>query len=164
MGLLGSYRKPVFYSFHYGNDVMRVQLIRNIGALDGNNPVNKNEWEKIKRSGDSAVKKWIDDNMRYKQCVIVLVGEMTHDRKWVRYEIEKAWNEKKPLIGVHIHNIRCARSGLCKKGLNPFETFKLKNGRLLSEYIPCYNPNPANAYKDISENIGSWVRSAPRRS
>ncbi len=30
---------PVFYSFHFDNDVMRVQQIRNIGAIEDNKPV-----------------------------------------------------------------------------------------------------------------------------
>ena len=36
---------PVFYSFHFGNDVMRVQQIRNIGSIEGNAPTTPNEWE-----------------------------------------------------------------------------------------------------------------------
>ena len=70
-------RKQIFYSFHFDNDVMRVQQIRNIGVIEGNAPVSANDWESIKKKGDSAVEKWIDDNMKYKSCVVVLVGEET---------------------------------------------------------------------------------------
>ena len=45
--------RQVFYSFHFNNDVMRVQQIRNIGIIEGNTPVSANEWEEIKR-GSSA--------------------------------------------------------------------------------------------------------------
>ena len=41
-------RIPVFYSFHYTRDVMRVQQIRNIGVLDDNKPVSPNQWEQVK--------------------------------------------------------------------------------------------------------------------
>jgi hypothetical protein len=157
-------RQPVFYSFHFSNDVMRVQLIRNIGALDGNNPVNPNEWEKIKRQGDDSVKRWIDDNMKYKRCVIVLVGQETASRKWVQYEIKKAWNDRKPIFGIYIHNLKCARSGICQKGRNPFDQFTLQDGRSLSSIVPCYDPNPMLAYKDISQNIEHWIGTAARRS
>jgi len=34
---------PVFYSFHFNNDVMRVQQIRNIGAIEGNPPTDPNQ-------------------------------------------------------------------------------------------------------------------------
>lgn len=153
-------KRPVFYSFHFGNDVMRVQQIRNIGALDGNSPVNANEWEKIKRSGDSAVKNWIDQNMRYKQCVVVLVGEETAERKWVKYEIEKAWNDGKPIFGIHIHNVRCARNGVCRKGGNPFDNLYFNDGRALSSVVRCYDPSPNSAYAEISSNINSWIDAA----
>lgn len=53
---------PVFYSFHFDNDVMRVQQIRNIGSIEGNSPTTPNEWERLKRSGKNAVQNWIDQN------------------------------------------------------------------------------------------------------
>jgi len=36
-------KRQIFYSFHYANDVMRVQQIRNIGMLEDNSPVSPNE-------------------------------------------------------------------------------------------------------------------------
>lgn len=156
-------RKPIFYSFHFSRDVMRVQLIRNIGSIVGNPPVSPNAWETIKRSGDDAVKKWIDDNMKYKQCVVVLIGEETSERKWVDYEIRKAWNEKKPMIGIYIHNIKCARTGISRKGENPFSKIKLNNGKYVSDYIKCHDPSAYAAYRDISDNIDSWINNAYRR-
>ena len=152
-------KRQVFYSFHYDNDVFRVQQIRNIGALDGNAPVSPNEWEQIKRTGDKAIEKWIDDNMKYKSCVIVLIGEETASRPWVQYEIQKAWRDKKGLLGVYIHNIRDPRFGVCKKGPNPFAKFTL-NGRDFDEIVPCYDPNPWDAYNDIRNNIDSWIEKA----
>ena len=74
-------KRQVFYSFHFDNDVMRVWQIRKMGAIEGNELVAPNNWEQIKRSGEYAVKKWIDDNMRYKSCVVVLVGSETANRE-----------------------------------------------------------------------------------
>ena len=62
-------KRQVFYSFHYKNDVMRVSQIRNIGALEDNKPVSDNDWEEVKRKGDDNVKKWINDNMKYRSCL-----------------------------------------------------------------------------------------------
>ena len=45
---------------------MRVQQIRNIGVIEGNEPVSPNKWEEIKRKGDAAIEDWIDENMKYK--------------------------------------------------------------------------------------------------
>ncbi len=153
-------RIPVFYSFHFDNDVMRVQQVRNIGSIEGNSPTTPNEWERLKRTGKSAIENWIDQNMKYKRCVIVLIGTQTADRPWVKYEIEKAWNDRKALLGIYIHNVRCPRTGISRKGRNPFDEFQFNNGRKLSSAVPCYNPNPANAYHDITNNITDWINHA----
>jgi len=153
-------KKPVFLSFHYENDVMRVQQIRNIGALEGNEPVSVNDWETVKKGGDASIKRWIDDNFKYKQCVIVLVGEDTSNRPWVRYEIEKAWNDGKPLLGIFIHNVKCPRNGTSRKGTNPFDTFNFDDGSKLSSKVSCYDPASHDAYNDIARNMESWVNTA----
>ncbi|HMM74860.1 MAG TPA: TIR domain-containing protein [Gammaproteobacteria bacterium] len=152
-------RKPVFYSFHYANDALRVQMVRNIGALEGNAPVSPNAWEEVKRKGPTAIQKWIDDSMNYRRCVIVLVGEQTAGRHWVEYEIKKAWNDKRGLFGIYIHNLACMLTGKCRQGANPFERFKVPDGRLLSQFVPCYDPGQ-DAYKGISSNIEQWVDAA----
>lgn len=95
-------REPVFYSFHYDNDVFRVQQIRNMGVVDGNEPVSPNEWEQVKRTGDAAVERWIDENLKYKRCVIVLIGSETANRWWVQHEIKRAWELNKGLFGIYI--------------------------------------------------------------
>jgi hypothetical protein len=151
---------PVFYSFHFDNDVMRVQLIRNIGSIEGNAPTSPNEWETLKRSGDKAVENWIDQNMKYKRCVIVLIGSETANRPWVEHEITKAWNDGKALLGIYIHNIKCPRNGTSRKGKNPFDKLKLKDGRKLSNFVPCYDPSSTSAYTDIAANISQWINDA----
>lgn len=149
----------VFFSFHFDNDVMRVQQIRNIGAIQGNTPVSPQKWEEAKRS-NGGIEKWINDNMKDKSCVIVLIGSETSKRPWVKYEIEKAWNEGKGLIGIYIHNIKCARNGTCIKGNNPFDEFELTDGRKLSSLVKCYDPNPLYAYQDIADSIDTWTKDA----
>lgn len=68
-------KRQIFYSFKYAEDVTRVQRIRNIGALDDNKPVAAQAWETVKKGGDAAIKRWIRDQMNYRSCVIVLIGE-----------------------------------------------------------------------------------------
>ena len=153
-------KKQIFYSFHFNNDVMRVQQIRNIGVIEGNTPASTNDWESIKKKGDSAVEKWIDDNMKYRSCVVVLVGEETANRKWVKHEIKKAWKDGKGLLGIYIHNIKCPRNGTCNKGTNPFEQFAFDDGAKLSSKVKCYNPNSSDAYNDIADNIADWIDAA----
>lgn len=153
-------KRQIFYSFHYDNDVFRVQQIRNIGSLEDNKPVSTNEWEQVKRGGDEAIQRWIDDNMRNKSCLIVLIGTETSNRKWVRYEIEKAWNDGRGVLGIFIHNLKCPKGGTCRQGTNPFEQFTLKDGRKLSNVVSCYNPTSHDAYNYIKNNLEYWIEDA----
>ncbi len=152
-------KRQVFYSFYFDDDVMRVQQIRNMGVVDGDEPVSPNEWEQLRRK-DGGIKKWIDDNMAYRSCVIVLIGKHTASRPWVKYEIEKAWNDKKGIFGIYIHNLKCPRSGLGTQGANPFDDFTFKDGSKLSIVVKCYNPKSSDAYEDIKANLTGWVESA----
>jgi len=162
--------KPqVFYSFHFDNDVMRVQQIRNIGVIEGNEPVSKNDWEQARRT-PGGIEKWIDDNMKYKSCVVVLIGTETYLRPWVKYEIAKGWDEYRGVVGIHIHNLKDPRTastppsfGKCAQGQNPFAQVKLQNGATLAQYVTCHNPNPVDAYNDIARNLTKWVENAIRR-
>lgn len=152
-------KRQVFYSFHFDNDVMRVQQVRNIGAIEDNKPVAANDWEKIRKSGDEAIKKWISDNMDYRSCVVVLVGEDTANRPWVKYEIKKAWKDEKGLVGIYIHNLKDPRNGKSSKGTNPFEQFKVGE-KSLSSIVKCYNPDSNDAYNDIKNNLEDWIEEA----
>jgi hypothetical protein len=154
-------RRSVFYSFHYDNDVFRVQQVRYIGALEDNQPVSPSAWETVRRGGDAAIERWIDENMNYRQCVVVLIGSETASRRWVRHEIIKAWNENRGLFGIYIHNLKCPRNGTCLKGQNPFDeiTFKGTSTRLSSR-ITCYDPYSLYAYAEIKGNMEHWVERA----
>lgn len=151
---------PVFYSFHFDNDVMRVQQIRNMGMIDGNEPVSKNDWETVKKNGNAAIEKWIDDNMKYKRCVVVLIGTDTYKRPWVIHEIKKAWEDGRGLLGIHIHNLNCPNNGTCSKGKNPFDQFTFKNNNGVVVVPPVYDPPASNAYNHIKDNLASWVEGA----
>lgn len=156
----------VFYSFYFDRDFWRVQQIRNMGVIEGNEPAEPNKWETIKRTGDSAIKKWIDDNMQYRSCVIVLVGSKTSERKYVQYEIKKAWGEGKGLFGIYIHNLEDQYGKTDIKGKNPFNmTYLGLNGALLSSYISCYDPGvdvstSKDTYQYIKKYMAQWIEKA----
>jgi len=152
-------KRRIFYSFHFDNDVMRVQQIRNIGSLEENKPVSANDWEKVKKGGAEAIEKWIENNMHGRSCVVVLVGEETASRKWVKYEIKKAWEDGKGLLGIYIHNLKCPREGKCSKGENPFAQFSIDDVPL-SKIVKCYNPIASDAYNSIADNLEEWIEDA----
>ena len=91
--------RKAFYSFHYNPDYWRASQIRNMGVIEGNNPVSDSEWEEISIWGENAIKKWIDGQLNGKSVAIVLIGTKTAGRKWINYEIKKAWNNQKGLFG-----------------------------------------------------------------
>jgi len=152
-------KRQVFYSFDYDRDVFRVQLIRQIGKLEGNTQVTANKWEELQLKGDSHIKSWIDENLRYRSCLIVLIGERTANRKWVQYEIKKAKELEKPMFGIYIHNVRALNSAYSPKGSNPFSLIS-HDVFDLGHYVKTYNPNGYDAYNDIRNNISSWTEEA----
>jgi len=98
--------------------------------------------------------------MKYRSCVVVLVGEETANRPWVKHEIKKAWEDGKGLFGIYIHNLKCPRNGKSTKGKNPFDQFTFDDGSKLSSIVNCYNPSQYDAYNDIANNMEKWVNSA----
>jgi len=152
--------KKVFFSFYYKEDVLRVQQVRNIGAIEDKPLLTANEWEEIKRKGNKSIETWINDQMNYKDCVIVLVGANTASREWVQYEIKLAKEKNKPMFGIYIHNLKCPNTGKSKKGKNPFdEVFGYNHN------YQCYDPMDIDldgfrAYNSISKSIEQWFNIA----
>lgn len=163
----GGIVSKAFYSFHFGRDVFRAALVRNIGAISGDEPISDNSWESLKRTGESAVERWIANQMRTCSVVIVLVGQETATRPWVRYEICHAWDNSFPIFGIRIHGLNSMSDLPSRPGPNPFENIALKNGRSLSSYVPLHNPAGATSkeiYASISNSMSAWIRNAPKKS
>lgn len=157
--------KSVFYSFHYRRDVFRVQLIRNISALEGQPELKPQEWEQVKARGDAEVKRWIDKEMSYKRAVIVLIGRETSSRRWVRYEVERAWDLKKPLLGVYIHGL----SGLGvtdQKGLDPFLGLGLSGVRTFDPTVTDWKGaiDTQATHRAVRDNLAQWAEQGTVRT
>ena len=153
--------RRVFFSFHYKPDNWRASQVRNIGTVEGNKAASDNDWETVTKGGDVAIKEWIDDQMSGKSCAVVLVGEKTADRKWIKYEIKKAWNDGRGLLGIHVNKLKDADGDTATKGGNPFD-FKVGDENL-SELVKCYTPSGTTSkdvYESISDNIEAWIEDA----
>lgn len=156
--------RRVFYSFHYKPDNWRAAQVRNMGAVEGNVPASDNDWESVTRGGDAAIRKWIDSQMSGRSCAVVLIGSNTSGRKWINYEIEKAWNDRKGLLGIHIHNLKDVGGNQSAKGANPFYRFSV-NGSRLSNIVHTYDPPyklSTYVYAHIEDNIADWIEEAIR--
>ena len=156
--------RRAFYTFHYQPDNWRASQVRNMGVIDGDAPVSDNDWETITRGGDNAIQKWIDNQLQGKSCTIVLIGANTAGRKWIKYEIEKSWNDGKGLLGIFIHNLKNREQMQSGKGRNPFEDFTMKRDQAaLSSIVKAYDPPymaSTDVYNYIKSNLGSWIETA----
>jgi serine protease inhibitor len=156
--------RQVFYSFHFERDSHRVAQVKKMGAIEGQPILTANKWEEVKKGGNKAIQKWIDEQMVGKSCAVVLIGSATADRRWVDYEIEKAWNTKKGLVGVHIHNLKDLAKKQSPKGSNPFAGFTFgTNKTKLNSVVKTYDPPSTvstSVYDHISRNLAEWVEEA----
>lgn len=133
--------RKTFFSFHYKPDNWRAATVRNIGAIEGNKPAADNDWEAVTRGGDDAIKRWISAQMTGRTCAVVLVGTNTANRKWINYEIVKAWDDGLGVVGIYIHGLKDAAQATSSKGSNPFDYIGYgKTGKKLSSIVKCYDP------------------------
>lgn len=156
-----------FVSFHYQRDHWRVQQILKMGALEQQIELPAQKWEEVKQKGDSAVESWIDEQMKYKQAVIVMIGNQTFDRKFVLYEIRHAWQIKKPMLGIKIHGLKDASQNTDQPGKNPFAQIKFSDSaKTLADYVPVFDPasstgklypTSTDIYAAIKSNIATWA-------
>ena len=156
-------KRQVFFSFEYKKDVWRASQVRNMGKVDGSSTFSDNDWEEVKEKSDANIKAWIDKQLAMRSCLVVLVGETTSERKWVKYEIQKAYELKKGIVGIYIHNLKNKDVKQTNKGKNPFDCILAKNCKRLSNYVTCYDSNyysSGNVYGDIEQNMEDLIEDA----
>lgn len=166
--------RRVFFSFHYQEDIWRVNQIRHVGVTKDWETMpflDAASWEAVKRKGDSAVKAWIDRQLDGTGVTVVLIGRNTADRKYVNYEIQESHKRGNGLLGIHIHRIKNQEKQTAAKGRNPFDNIKVeveesfllwtnKVEKRLSEIHPVYDWIEHDGY----QNIGRWIDEAAKKA
>ena len=157
--------RRVFFSFHYDNDINRSMTVRNSWVTQGKEAagfVDKAEFEKIKRTGETAVHNWIDNQLNGTSVTVVLIGSETLNRPFVQYEICESLKRGNGVIGVYIHNIRdmITQKGSMKG--NPHTVIGYYN-----DGSPAYFDNVCDGIYDYTydngyENLGTWIENAAR--
>ena len=156
--------RNVFYSFHYGKDIMRAMVVRNQWVTKGGQKisgiVDKAEFEEVKRKGDAAIKRWIDSQMLGTSVTVVLIGE-TLEREYVQYEIMKSIDRGNAILGIHISQIKDANTGMTSKRGNVRTIIGWRNN------MPIYFDDVCYAIHDYIadngyENLASWVEMAAK--
>ena len=107
---LMSSRKHVFISHHHQDDAHVTKLadlldrrgyeIRNSSIRA--KPANQRRLDEGLVS-DATIKRLLRMKMTWASTVIVLIGKETHSRDWVNWEIEKAKELGKRIVGVYTH-------------------------------------------------------------
>jgi len=139
--------RKVFFSFKY-EDVNRSMIVRNSWLTQGTTAgfIDKAEFEAVKKKGDAAIKRWIDDQLKGTSVTVVLVGANTCSSRWVKYEIEQSIERGNGLLGIDISKI---------KGIDGKTTERC--GQLPKGY-PFYLWNKDNGY----DNMGAWIEKAAK--
>ena len=94
-------------------------MVRNMGKVDNSSTFSDNDWEEVRFKSDARIKAWIDEQMAMRSCIVVLVGQETSERKWVKYEIEQAMKLHKGIVGIRIHNLENQYGEQDNAGSNP---------------------------------------------
>lgn len=156
-------KRQVFFSFEFNKDVWRAGQVRNMGKISDDSTFSDNEWEEVKTKDTKIIKKWIDNQMAMRSCIVVLIGSTTSTRPWVKYEIEKAYELDKGIVGIYVHNLKNKEGKQSIKGSNPFYNIFTNDGKRLSNYVRCFDSRYSSSeyvYNDIKENIENLIEYA----
>lgn len=155
--------RQVFFSFHYSRDSWRAAKVRNMGKVDKSSTFSDNDWEEVRYKTESRIKEWIDSQMAMRKCVVVLVGAETSSRKWVKYEIEKAMELRKGIVGIRINKLKDRSGQQDREGSNPFYSVYTHSGQRLSNYVKLFEPSYTSSnyvYEEIQDNLDQLIEEA----
>lgn len=115
----------VFIS-HYSEDDAELRKLKcrlkEKGCTVRNSSVEKGDYRKDPVS-DATIAKELRGYIKWAGTLIVLIGEHTHERPWINYEIRNAYMQGKNVIGVYMYT--------CKDSVELPEAFKRYGGPLI---------------------------------
>lgn len=158
--------RQTFFSFHYERDVWRASQVRNSWVTQDRQASgfwDKAQWEEVKRKGDDAIHRWIDNQLKGTTVTVVLIGAETSERPYVGYEIQQSSNRGNGLLGIYIHNLKDINSSTDTKGKNPLGNWQVeRDGKkiLLSDIYQTYDWVNDNGY----QNMGNWIEAAAKKA
>ena len=157
--------RRAYFAFHYQRDIPRVFVVRNSWITQEREAAGFHDatlWESSKRQGDDAIKRMINRGLDNTSVTVVLIGEETSQRKWVKYEIEQSHNRGNGLLGIYIHNIRNLNQYTDTKGTNPFDTFHISDKTGGRKYLSSLYSTYDWVLNDGYRHIGDWIERAAR--
>ena len=120
--------RKVLFSFHYGRDLWRANVVRNSGFIEAFAAAGFHDsslWEEAKRKGDEAIKRLIDQGLEGTSVTVVLIGAETANRRLISYEIERSVARKNGILGIRINSIKDQYGKLDVSGPIPAALLKI---------------------------------------
>lgn len=157
--------RPVFLSFDYAMDLPRASMIRDMVRSSGDYVFFDINWTVLCHLPEETVRHMIDDQLARCDCLLVLVTEKTAQCSMVNYEIQKAYEMKKGIVGIYAHHLRPEPTLSAQKGANPFFYLRTVNKERLCTYLSCYDPpftSTRFAYDDIYSRLDIMIEEAIR--
>jgi len=140
--------RKVFFSFKY-KDVSRTMVVRKSWVAQGKEAagfIDAADFEKLKKQGDTAIKNWIDNQLKGTSVTVVLVGKETCASRWVKYEIEKSIEIGNGLLGIDVSKIKDLQGNTSDRC------------SMIPKGYEFYFWNNDNGY----ENMGDWIEKAAK--
>lgn len=91
---------------HYGKDDEHVQNLKQrlkAGGYDVRNSSIDSTKHRPYKPSDATIKRYLRAGIKWAGTFICLIGDKTHTRPWVNYEIEQAHKQGKPIVGIYKH-------------------------------------------------------------
>lgn len=156
--------RRVFFSYHYANDISRVDQVR--AAWLERRGVSE-PWfedgslmEKAPTRDDRVLRQMIDEALVGTSVTVVLIGTETANRRFVTYEIEQSLRRGHGLLGVYIHQLKDRSGKTARKGPNPLDKLVVPGtGMPLSTLFATYDW----VDDDGCHQLGQWVEEAAGR-
>jgi hypothetical protein len=159
--------RKVFFSFHYERDVWRAGQVRNSWVTKPDRDTagfwDSASWEEVKKKGDAAIKKWIDDQLTGTSVTVVLIGAETSKRDYVKYELEQSWKKGNGILGIYIHLMKDKDGKTDTKGNNtfgPIFTSHNDDKKYFFEKFSTYDWVDDDGYN----KLGDWVEAAAKKA
>jgi hypothetical protein len=143
-------KRRVFFSFHYQNDIWKVNQVRNSWRYNHENTrvsegfFDGSIWESSRRTGPESLKSLIREGIKNTSVTCVLVGTATYERRWVRYELARSVVKGNGLLAVKINLMGNQQGYVSQEGPNPLD------------YMGVYNAGGVIRLAEIKG--GKWIR------
>ena len=151
-------KRRVFFSFHYQNDIWRVNQIRQSWRYNHENSretegfFDGSIWESSKRTGPDSLKALIREGIKNTSVTCVLVGSQTYQRRWVRYEIARSVVKGNGLLAVKVHRMGDSQGKVSSEGQNPLDYMGVY--RAVTE--SCWQNTTAACGSDMATTLMLW--------